>query len=125
MLRRLFNIMQVYSQLTFACSADAANESSVLFKQELKDANNDELLLDDVESIDCRSVQTCMLLAIIFTSTKQEQKRKLFAEGEQNRRRNYNLAKRTKIKADIIVATAALMHTVQDNDGQIVSPIGI
>jgi len=73
MLRRLFNIMQVYSQLTFDCSANAANESSVLFKQELKDANNGELLLDDVESIDCRSVQTCMWLAI-FTWTRTETK---------------------------------------------------
>ena len=50
-LQRTFNVTQVYSQLSFTCP----NESVVQFKQELKD-NTDRSLLEDAESIDCRSV---------------------------------------------------------------------
>jgi len=56
-------IKQVYTQLTFDCPA---NKSLVEFKQELKDNRN--TLLDDIERVDCRSVQkyTCDDVLFVF-----------------------------------------------------------
>jgi len=50
---RLCNIIQVYSQLSFTCPR---NKTIVVFKQELRETNTGESLLEDAESIDCRSV---------------------------------------------------------------------
>lgn len=47
---KLSGVYQVYSQLSFTCPR---NKTIVVFKQELRETNTGESLLEDAESIDC------------------------------------------------------------------------